>query len=148
MEFRYKKLNYEFEVIETYNAGIILEGWELPSIRKNGVSLNESFITFDSKDKLVIRNSYINPTKEKLKINSNIMDSVRRDRYLLLNKKELKEIKTYLTEKGLTSIPAKMYMTKNLFKIEVAICRGKKNYDKRQTIKDRDLDREQKRNQD
>lgn len=145
MIFTYKKLNFEYEVIETFKAGIILQGWELPSIRERDFNLNESYITFNSNERLVIRNSYIHPSKNKLKNDGNLMDKVRRDRELLLTKKELKQIKSLLEAKGLTAVPAKVYYVDGLFKVDVAICRGKKNFDKRQDIKKRDLEREQKR---
>lgn len=140
--YKYKKLNYLYSVEKTYEAGIILEPWEIPSIREHGISLNESYIAFNSKGRLVIYNSYIQPQKEKLRKNDNLLEKSKRNRELLLHKKEIVNIKSLLREKSLTAIPAKIYKVGSLYKVEVAICKGKRNYDKRQALKEQDIKRD------
>lgn len=139
----YKKLNYEYEVLEQYISGIVLEGWEVPSINLNGISLNESYVVINNNE-VFLRNSYINVAKNKLTSNT-ISNDIKRDRKLLLTKREIKRIKSQLETKGLTAIVSKVYKHNNLYKCEISICRGKKNYDKRQDIKDRDIKRENQR---
>jgi len=136
-----KKVKYDYEIIETYEAGISLLGAEVKSIKSGKISIKESFISVNDKG-FFLKNAQVT-------IPAHItMDrpKEKRDRQLLLNKSEIKELKRDVERKGLTIMPTKVYLNKKGFvKIEIALVKGKKNYDKRETIKKRDQDRQIKR---
>lgn len=145
LNYTYKKLNFLYHIHDTFTAGIMLEGWEVASIKNHGCDINVSFCTFVGNDFCLI-NSKIQPKQNHIVQNSSVSDKEIRTRKLLLNKQELKRIKSQLNVKGYTCVPTKLYMNENnLLKVEIAIVTGKKLYDKRETIKQRDLDRDSKR---
>ena len=145
LSYTFKKLNFLYQVHDTFTAGIMLEGWEVASIKDHGCDINISFCSFVGNDLFLI-NSKIQPKQNHISQNASVTDKESRSRKLLLNKQELKRIKSQLSVKGYTCVPAKLYMNDNkLLKIEIAIVTGKKLYDKRETIKQRDLDRDSKR---
>jgi len=134
MEIKNKKALFDYEVLEKYIAGIVLTGTEIKSIRGGKASLVDSYCII-SNNEIFLKNSYIAPFE--LGTFNNHED--RRLRKLLLNKQEIKKLKKSIEEKGLTIIPIKMFINNTgLCKIEIALCRGKKEYDKRETIKEKD----------
>ncbi len=139
MNNRQAYFNYHIE--DKYVAGIVLLGTEVKSIREGKVSFNDSFCLFD-KGELWVRALFIasyshGSTNNHIEVH---------DRKLLLNKRELNKLQTRMKDKGYTIVPLKVFFTdKNLVKIEIGIGRGKKNYDKRETIKGRDVEKEIKR---
>ena len=135
-----RKANFEYAILEKYEAGISLEGTEVKSLREAKVSIVESYARV-IKDEVFLIGANINEYKYG-NINNHIPD---RSRKLLLNRKEIKKIKEALTEKGLTLIPLKMYFKNSKVKVELGIGRGKKLYDKRESIKARETDMKLKR---
>jgi SsrA-binding protein len=131
-----RKARFNYSIGDTYTAGIQLIGTEIKSIREGKLNFNDSFCLFIN-DELFVRGIYISDYSFGVK-HENV-----RDRKLLLNKKELKKIKESIIEKGLTIVPLKGYFTDtNYFKMEIGVGKGKKEYDKRETIKKRDSERE------
>lgn len=133
-----KKAYFEYHILEKYVAGIALLGTEIKSIREGKVNINDSFCTFLGNG-LYIRNMHISEYSH----GSYYNHEAKRDRQLLLKKKELKKLKTKLDEKGLTIIPLRMFISKRGFaKLEIALAQGKKDFDKRESIKERETKRE------
>ncbi|MFC2111080.1 SsrA-binding protein SmpB [Bacteroidota bacterium] len=133
-----KKARYEYFLSDEFTAGIQLSGTEIKSIRAGKTSIAEAYCTF-IKDELFIRNMHI---AEYTQGSYNNHDP-KRDRKLLLTKRELKKIAAKTVEKGLTIIPIRLYISESGFaKIEIAIGRGKKYFDKRDTIKSKDIQRD------
>lgn len=133
-----RKARFEYLFLETYTAGISLIGSEVKSIREGKVNMVDSYCIFD-KDELWVKGLGITPGP------GSFQHDPMRDKKLLLKKKELKKLKNSL-DKGITIIPIKIFCNeKNRLKMEIALAKGKKLYDKRETIKNRDLDRELKR---
>jgi SsrA-binding protein len=131
-----RKARFNYSIGDTYTAGVQLIGTEIKSIREGKLNFNDSFCLFIN-DELFVRGIYISDYSFGSK-HENV-----RDRKLLLTKKELKKIKETVKEKGFTIVPLKGYFTDtNYFKIEIGIGKGKKSYDKRETIKKRDSERE------
>jgi len=139
MNNRQAYFNYYIE--DKYVAGIALLGTEVKSIRDGKLSFNDAFCLFDDGE-LWVRGLYIAEYSHGTANNHIAVH----DRKLLLTKKELKKLETKLKEKGFTIVPLKVFFTdKNLVKVEIGLGRGKKLHDKRDTIKNRDVDREIKR---
>ena len=133
-----KKANFNYYIEKKYEAGIILEGWEVKSLREKKVQIIESHIK-TKKNKIYITDLIINPIISNC-THKNI--NIKRDRELLLNKKEIIYINLYIKKKGYSIIPIKLYWVKHLIKIEIAIAVGKKLYNKKQDIKDKELNKE------
>lgn len=133
-----KKASFEFSFIDTYMAGIALTGTEIKSIRQSKVNLQDAFCYFGNGE-LFIKNMHISKYDEGSHYNHDPL----RDRKLLLKKKELKKLQEKGEEKGLTIIPIKLFINdRGLVKIEIALAKGKKLYDKREDIKQKDIKRE------
>ncbi len=137
-----RKANYNYFLLEEYVAGIALIGCEIKSIRNRDVNMSDSYCTFVGNE-LIIKNMHISPYK-----NSGFTykdyDS-KRDRKLLLTKRELRKLQKDVQAKGYTIVPVNLYTNdKGLVKLTIAMAKGKHTYDKSQTIKERDLDREMK----
>ena len=135
-----RKANFQYLILSRYEAGLVLLGTEVKSLREGKVNLKDSYAKF-KKDGLWLNNCHINEYKFG---NLNNHEPLR-ERKLLFNKRELKKIKTQLQEKGLTLIPLKIYFKGSLVKIEMGIAKGKKLYDKRESIKKRETERKLKR---
>lgn len=134
-----RKARFEYEVLETIQAGIVLKGTEIKSVRQRHVSLDGSFAVV-ANGQVTLVNCNIEPYKQ-----GNIFNhEPKRQRRLLLNKSEITKFAEKAKTKGFTLVPLSMYITEGLAKIELAICRGKQLHDKRKTIKDRDTAREMK----
>lgn len=139
MNNRQAYFNYHIE--DKYVAGLVLLGTEVKSIREGKVSFNDSFCLFDNGE-LWVRGLYI--AEYKLGTTNNHIAV--HDRKLLLNKRELKKLQSALKEKGLTIVPLRVFFNeKQLVKLEIGLAKGKKIHDKRETIKQRDTEKEIKR---
>ena len=137
IEIKNKKAYFDYTILEEIEAGISLVGTEIKSVRKGSVDLKDSFITIKNNEAFLL-NMYIAKYEE-----GNIFNhDERRTRKLLLHKKEIKKLKEKVSTEGLTLIPLKLYFKKNYVKVLIGICKGKKLYDKRASIKERDLKRE------
>lgn len=133
-----KKVFYEYTVLDKYTAGIKLLGTEIKSIREGKVNLNEAFCVFLG-DILYVRSLHISEYSH----GSFYNHEAKRDRILLLNKKELRKLHTQMKEKGLTLVPLYLFVNDRGFaKLEIALAQGKKLFDKRESIKARDTTRE------
>ena len=131
---RKASFNYFFE--DLYEAGIILKGSEIKSVRNGKVNIAESYV-IERDGELFLVNSHISSYKQASYANHNPIQ----ERKLLLNKKEINRVIGKMQREGFTIIPTKMYFKKGKAKIEIAVAKGKKKFDKRQTIKRRDWDR-------
>jgi len=132
-----RKAFFNYQITDKYIAGIMLLGTEIKSIRESAVSLSNSFCSIEN-DNIIVKGMQIS---EYLYGNINNHDPLR-DRKLLLNKKEIRQIKKKVFEKKLSIIPTKLFVNKRGFaKVELGLGKGKKEYDKRETIKKRDSDR-------
>ncbi len=137
-----KKASYQYQLLEKYLAGIVLTGSEIKSIREGKVSLQEAYCDFRNGE-LYIRSMNIATYKQATYNNHQPL----RERKLLLNKRELRKLKKKLDEKGLTLVPTKLFINnRGLAKIEIALGKGKKLFDKRESIKEKDTKRELARN--
>lgn len=133
-----KRATFDYEIIERYTAGLQLFGTEIKSIRDGKASLTDTYCTFIN-DEMWVKNMHI-ATYFFGTYNNH---DVRRDRKLLLNKKELNKLARATRETGLTIVPIRMFINdKGLAKLEIGLAKGKKNYDKRQLIKEKDAKRE------
>lgn len=137
MEISNKKATYDYFVEETYEAGIALKGTEIKSIRNGSANLKDSYAVI-KKGEAYLLNMHIAPYEKGNQFNH----EERRTRKLLLHKKEIDKIAGKITTEGYTLIPLKLYFKKNKVKILLGIAKGKKTFDKRETIKKRDLERE------
>lgn len=134
-----KKAYFDYEVLLTYTAGIQLEGNEVKSIKKGDMSIVESFCGFDGNE-LFLYNSNVSVYKQSSQFNTT--DPIR-PRKLLLTKHELQVIKKKVEIKGNTIVPLDVFVNnRGLVKVNIGLCRGKHNYDKRESIKQKDIERE------
>ena len=132
-----KKAYHDYFILDTYEAGIELQGTEIKSIRKGSVNLKDSFIRIRN-DEAFIDNMHIAPYEQGNRFNHEPL----RQRKLLLHKKEIKNLQKELKEIGLTIVPTKLYFNTSKLKVEIALARGKKLYDKRQDLKEKDSKRD------
>lgn len=139
MEILNKKARFDYFIEDEYEAGIVLKGTEIKSIRNGSANLKDSYAIIRN-DEIFLLNMFISPYSEGNRFNH----EETRTRKLLLNKKEIKKIKNKLEIEGYTLVPIKLYFKNNKAKILLGIAKGKKNYDKRETIKKRDQEREMK----
>jgi SsrA-binding protein len=130
-----KKARFEYEILDKYIAGIQLTGTEIKSIRESKARITESFCEFNDKGELFAINMYIEEYLYGHAYNHN----PKSERKLLLNKNELKKLYKEVQNVGLTIVPLRLFLTERGWaKLEIALCRGKKNYDKRENIKSRE----------
>jgi len=140
-EMNNRQAYFHYHIDDKYIAGIMLLGTEVKSIREGKVSFNDAYCLFD-KGELWLRGLYIAEYKLGT-VNNHVAV---RDRKLLLTQKELKRLQAKMKERGLTLIPLRVFFNeKNLVKVEIGLARGKKVHDKRESIKERDVEREMKR---
>jgi len=136
MEIINRKARFDYFVENEIEAGIVLKGTEIKSLRNGSADLKDTYIRIKNNEAYII-NMYIAKYEE-----GNIFNhDERRERKLLLHKKEIIKLKELCNRDGYTLIPIRLYLKKNLAKVSVGICKGKKNYDKRESIKERDLKR-------
>ena len=141
MEILNKRAKFDYFIEEELEAGIVLTGTEIKSIREGKCNIKDCYGIVKNGEVFLL-NMYIAPYKEGNLFNH----SETRSRKLLLHKKEIKKISQAINEQGLTLVPLKGYFKNNKFKILLGICKGKKNYDKRETIKERDIKRNELKN--
>ncbi|MFN7656205.1 MAG: SsrA-binding protein [bacterium] len=134
-----RKVRFNYDILEEYKAGIVLIGSEVKSIKSGDVSVDGSYCFFKDGE-LFIKNMYVKPYES----SRNDLDP-RRDRKLLLKKKEIKKLQIALSEKGLTIIPLAL-KNEGRIKVIIGVGRGKKIYDKKETIKERDIKKQLKKN--
>lgn len=138
-----KRASFEYILLQKYTAGMQLMGSEIKSIREGNVNITDAFCFFkplkkDGTEELYVRNMNIGTFKQASHYNHDTM----RVRKLLLKKSELRKLKSKATEKGLSIVPLKIYISETGYaKLEIAIGQGKKSYDKRESIKERDVQR-------
>lgn len=140
MEIKNRKAYFDYTIEKEYEAGIELKGTEIKSIRKGSADLKDSFVTIKENEAYLL-NMYIAKYEE-----GNIFNhEERRTRKLLLHKEEIKRLKDAKQLEGISIVPLKMYLKNGKAKVLIAIAKGKKLYDKRESIKKRDLEREARR---
>tara|TARA_Y100001970_G_scaffold293620_1_gene441740 strand:- start:4772 stop:5221 length:450 start_codon:yes stop_codon:yes gene_type:complete len=135
-----RKAHYEYEILEKYEAGIVLKGSEVKSIRENKVNIKESYIRVRNKEVFIIG---MNISEYSHLGYSN--HNPNREKKLLLNRKEINKIKVLTDEKGKTIVPLKLYFKKGKIKIQFAVAKGRKLWDKRDYKKNQDIEKEIKR---
>ena len=134
-----KKARFEYEILDKYTAGIQLTGTEIKSIRLSKARITESFCEFNDRGELFVVNMYI----EEYMYGSHYNHKPKSERRLLLNKRELKKLKKDVEAKGNTIVPLRLFINERGFaKLEIALGKGKKTHDKRETMKDRDSKRD------
>lgn len=132
-----KKAYFDYEVIKTYEAGIKLQGSEVKAIRQNKININDSYVTFKNKEAFLTNVKISN-------IKSNTLfftHEESRPRKILLHKREINYLFSKVKEERLTVVPLLFYFSNQLVKVEIGLCRGKKLFDKRETIKKREQER-------
>ena len=134
---RNKKARFEYHLLENYEAGISLKGSEIKSIRTRQVSIAEAYIQTDGQEAWII-NAHISPYDPASRQNHD----PKRQRKHLLHKKEIRELWEGVRQKGLTIIPTELYLRDGKAKLNISLARGKKLYDKRQAIAERDIQRD------
>ena len=134
---RNKKAKFEYHLLENYEAGISLKGSEIKSIRTRQVSIAEAYIQIDGKEAWLI-NAHISPYDPASRQNH----EPKRQRKLLLHKKEIIELWEGVRQKGLTIVPTELYLRNGRAKLNISLARGKKLYDKRREIAERDIQRD------
>lgn len=131
-----KKAYHDFFIEQTFEAGIVLKGYEVKSIRKNGINIKDSYCKIKDAEVFLL-GSHISPYE----FESNEQDPTR-DRKLLLKRKEIDKLIGKVQEKGYSLIPTKAYFKQGLVKIEIALAKGKQLHDKRKSIKEKEQNRE------
>ena len=137
-----RKARHDYNILEKFQAGIVLQGCEVKSLREGKGNLRDSFAQVRNGE-VWLYNMHISPYKQGS--HNNDEDPTRR-RKLLLKKQEIKKLIGKVQEKGLTLIPLKVYLNRNLFKVELGLGQAKKLYDKRKDLKKKQLDRDMRRN--
>ncbi len=132
-----RKARHDYEILETYEAGIVLLGPEVKSVKQGRVSLKDSYVEIKNGEAW-IKKLHISPYDK----NTILKIDPERTRKLLLHKYEIKRLIGKVKEKGLTIIPLKIYLKKNLIKIEIALVKGKRKYEKREELRKKAIERE------
>lgn len=141
IEVKNRKAEFEYHLLDRFECGMILQGSEIKSIRAGGASINEAFCAFAGPD-LVVRNMQINPYGS----NPHFVHEPKRDRKLLLHATELNKLRRKLKDAGMTIVPVRLFIGQSGYaKLEVALAKGKKSFDKRESIKARDVKRDMER---
>lgn len=138
VNIRNKQASFGYELLDTYVAGMVLKGTEIKSVREGKVNLTDGYVYFHNEDAFV-KGINISPFTQGTHYNH----EAARDRKLLLKKSEIKRLKARSEEKGLTIVPTRLFINdRGYAKLEIALARGKKIHDKRESIKERDVRRE------
>jgi len=132
-----KRARHDYHILETYEAGLVLKGTEVKSLRDGKASLSDSYASIE-KGEVFVHNLHISPYEKGNRYNTD----PKRDKKLLLNKREIRKLIGAVTKKGFTLIPLKMYFKNGYAKLEIAIAKGKKFFDKREDMKKRDDERD------
>lgn len=136
-----KSASFEYFIEDRYEAGVVLEGSEVKSLRKNNCNLSDSFC-FIRNGEVLLKNMHIAVYDKSGAFNTR---ESRRDRKLLLHKDEIAKISGKVNEKGYTLVPLKIYFSQALVKVEVGLCRGKHTFDQKKSLQEKDLVREKER---
>lgn len=136
-----RQARFDYEILEDYEAGIVLSGQEVKAVKNGQINLKGSYVVFMGANPTLL-NAHISPYKYASKIEGYDPTQSRR---LLLKKREIDYLRGKLEEKGLTIVPLSVYTSGHLIKVKIGLAKGKQLHDKRETIKKRDLDREVKR---
>jgi SsrA-binding protein len=132
-----RKARFEYFLLENFEAGISLQGSEIKSVRSGQISLSEAYVQVDGQNAWLV-DAHIAPYNPASRFNHD----PKRPRRLLLHKKEILELWNAVRTKGVTIVPVQVYLKEGRAKLDIAIAKGKKLYDKRETIAERDMDRE------
>lgn len=132
-----KKAFHDYFISDLFEAGIVLEGSEVKSIRGGGVSLNDSFVNVKDGE-IFLRNAYIKPYEN---TGAFVPDS-RKTRKLLMHRAEIDKLERKIKEKGFSLVPTKMYFKDGRIKVEIGVAKGKKLYDKRETLKEKSIQKD------
>lgn len=132
-----RKAKFEYFLVETFEAGIALQGSEIKSIRAGQVSLTEAYVQTDGQEAWLM-GAHVAPYEQANRFNHDPL----RPRRLLLHKKEIRQLWDSVRQKGMTIVPTRVYLKEGRAKVEIALARGKKSYDKRETIAKRDRERD------
>jgi SsrA-binding protein len=132
-----RKARHTYEVLETMEAGIVLTGTEVKSLRQGRANIGEAYATV-SRGEIWLEGMHVSPYEQG---SYNNVDPVRR-RKLLLHRKEIRKLQSRVAEKGLTLVPLSLYFKKNIAKLSLGVCRGKREYDRREDIARRDAERD------
>ena len=135
-----KKLLADFHILEKFEAGIVLSGPEVKSVKAGQINLKGSYVTIDGKNEVWLINAHISPYKPAA--SRQISYKPTQNRKLLLSKKEIDYLRGKEKEKGLTIMPISVYTKGSLIKVELGLARGKKQFDKRESVKKREVDRQ------
>ena len=138
---RNRKAKHDYFLLDTYEAGLVLQGSEIKSIRAGQISIKEAYVRTDGFEAWLV-NAHIAPYDPASRQNH----EPTRERKLLLNKKEIDKLYDAVRQKGVTIIPIRVYLKRGRAKVEIAVAKGKRQYDKRQAIAKRDAQREIERN--
>ena len=137
MEILNRKAKFDYEIFDTLEAGIVLSGTEIKSIRKGSCNLKDSYIIIKNNEAFIL-NMHISAYKE----GSIFNEEETRTRKLLLHKNEILKLKDKISIKGYTIVPLKLYFKDGLAKLEIGVAKGKHTYDKKESIKEKDIKRE------
>ncbi|MBK9273787.1 MAG: SsrA-binding protein SmpB [Flavobacteriales bacterium] len=138
IDVRNRRASFEYHLLDSYTCGLVLMGSEIKSIRAGGASISEAFCTFLGPD-LVVRNMQINPYGT----NVHFVHEPKRDRKLLLKATELNKLRRKVKDAGVTIVPVRLFISdRGYAKLEIALAKGKKMHDKRESIKERDVQRD------
>ncbi len=132
-----KRATFDYEILERFEAGLVLTGTEIKAVRENQVSLQQSFVQARDDELWLLEANiaqYVHGNREN--------HEPKRPRKLLLHRREINRILTNLTQKGLTVVPTRLYLKGGRAKVEVALARGKRKFDKREDIAQRDANRQ------
>ena len=132
-----RKARHEYFILDTYEAGIVLKGTEVKSLRQGNANLTDGYALLRNGE-VWLQGMHISPYEQGSYAN---VDPVR-DRKLLLHRNEIRKLIGRIQEKGLTLIPLKVYFKRNIAKVQLGVCKGKKQYDKRHDIAERDAERD------
>jgi len=138
IEVKNRKAGFEYHLLDTFECGIVLMGSEIKSIRNNGATIGEAYCAFIGNE-LLVRGMQINPWGT----NPHYVHEPKRDRKLLLHQKELDKLRRKLRDTGMTIVPVRLFIAPNGFaKMEIALAKGKKTFDKRDSLKAKDVQRD------
>lgn len=132
-----KKAYHDYFILDTLECGIVLEGCEVKSVRQGNVNLKDSFCSITSAEEVFVKNMHIK-TYEK----ASFLVDEKRNRKLLLNKHEIRKLHGKIKQNGFTLVPLKVYFKDSLVKLEIGLAKGKHTYDKKATLKEKDIKRD------
>jgi SsrA-binding protein len=134
---RNKKAKFNYKILDTYEAGIVLRGSEIKSLREHNISIDQAYVYIDGEEAWLV-DAYIHPYEQAQPFNHD----PKRKRKLLLHKREIMDLWDKVRIKGRTIIPLQVYLVDGIAKVEIAVAKGKKKWDKREDIKERDAERQ------